>query len=169
MPLSAQEKNDIAIGSALGIRPAEFARLSFERKDPELSFLFGTQVAQLSELFSSRIRFPQLSPGDIARAALAAGEGFAISSDPFFGDVVISTPDQADHLTELVRESAIRRVLAEQDTSRLFLERRAFMERQAATAQERGFATAIDPNLRGGLLRATAESPLQFIEGDFLA
>ncbi len=157
MPLTAEEKNQIAQGLQIVASTVPFP----------LNFILLPLVQGLTADLT-RIRFPRLSPGDIGRAAGAAREGAVISSDPFFGDVVISTPDQAEHLTELVRNAAIRRIAAEQDTSRLFLARRAVIEGLAETSQERGFAPAVDPSLRGGVFRATAESPLQFIEGDFL-
>ncbi len=170
MPLTGKEKNDIAIGAtlALGFRPGEFTQASLQRRDPIVSLAFGTQAADVVEVLTSRIRFPQLSPADIGRAALAGRAGSLVSQDPFFGDVVISQPDQTEFLTELVRNAAIRRAAAEQDTSRLFLQRRAVIERLAETAEDRGFARAVDPSLRGGVFRASAEAPLQFIEGDFL-
>jgi len=168
VPLTPEEKNFIAqgsvtvgtaaIASTAGLSAVGTAGLGII----VLPLLLGLQ-AQFN-----RVRFPKISVGDILRISQAGREGFVISSDPFFGDTVISTPGQAEHLTELVRNSAIRRIAAQQDTSRLFLQRRAVIEGLAETAEERGFATAIDPALRGGVFRETAESPLQFIEGDFL-
>lgn len=187
MPLTGEEKNQIALGAQLvsgtlpfpiiGGTSAELA-LSDERQAAQsiqqiasalpfpFNFLSLPLVAGLTALLT-RDRAPQLSPSDIGRAARLAGEGFVISSDPFFGDVVISTPDQAQHLVELVRESAIRRVIADQtQDSRLFLERKFRIERLAETAEARGFDTMIDPDFRGAAFRATADSPLQVIERD---
>ncbi len=176
MPLSATEKNLLAppgvVDFITNISTADVVQaINFVPSVLPFPFnVFTIPLTQgLTTLLTPRVRFPRLSPGDIGRAAASASEGSVISQDPFFGDVVISQPDQAGHLTELVRNAAIRRVAAEQDTSRLFLFRREFMERLAASAQERGFPAAIDPNLRGGLIRPTADSPLQFIEGNFLA
>ncbi len=169
MPLTGQEKNQIAQGTTAATQLAIVEGLGLGLGGA--SFVGGAflpLIAGLTLEFSDQPEFPRLSPGDIARSALASQAGSVVSSDPFFGDVVISQPDQARHLTELVRNSAIRRVAALQDTSRQFLARRAVIEGLADTAEERGFATAIDPNLRGGVFRATADSPVQFIEGDFL-
>ncbi len=158
MALSAKEKNDIAQGIQIVASTLPFP----------FNFLSIPLVAGITASLT-RIQFPQLSPVDIGRAALAARAGSVISTDPFFGDVVISQPDQTDFLTELVRNSAISRIAAQQDTSRLFLERRGVIEGLAATAQERGFASTIDPDLRGGVFRPSAAAPLEFRPGrDFL-
>jgi len=169
MPLTAQEKNLIASGGQIAAQAAivEAAGLGLGGAGL-LGIVFLPLALGLTAQFN-RVRFPRLSPGDIGEAARAATQGSVISSDPFFGDVVISQPDQVDHLTELVRNAAILRITAEQDTSRAFLERRALIEGLESSAAERGFATTIDPNLRGGVFRPTADEPLQFIEGDFLA
>ncbi len=168
MPLSGEEKNLLASGATVGVQAAivEGAGLGLAGGGL-LGIAFLPLTLGLSAQLN-RVRFPQLSPGDIGLAAARAQTGSVISADPFFGDVVISNRDQVDHLTELVRNSAVRRIAAEQDTSRLFLARRAVIQGLEETAEERGFAAAIDPNLRGGVFRATADSPLQFIEGDFL-
>ncbi len=158
MPLSTKDKNNIAQGIQITA-----ALLPFP-----LNFLTLPLVAGLTAELT-RVRFPRISPTDIGQAAAAARQGSVISADPFFGDVVISQPDQADFLTELVRNSALRRVAAETDFSRLFLQRRAVIEGLAESAEERGFATTIDPNLRGTVFRPSADEPLRFIEGrDFL-
>ncbi len=169
MPLSAEDKNLLASGGQLAAQLAivELASLSAIGQ-PLLALQFLPLTLGISSQIN-RVRFPQLGIADLGRAAVQARQGSVISADPFFGDVVISQRDQVDNLTELVRNSAIRRIAAEQDTSRLFLARRALIEGLADTAGERGFATAIDPTLRGGVFRATADDPLQFIEGDFLA
>lgn len=158
MPLAVKDKNAIALG--LQLLPLVFA--------PPPAGLGAIPLVLGLTAQLDRVRFPRLSPTDIGRAVQASLRGSVLSGDPFFGDIVISHPDQARHLTELVRESAIRRVAAEQDTSRIFLQRRALAEGLAASAEERGFAATIDPNLRGGVFRPTADAPLQFIEGDFL-
>ena len=157
-PHTAKEKNQIAQGVQVVA-----AFLPFP-----LNFAVIPLVQGIVQSLT-RVRFPPISPADIGRAALAARAGSLISRDPFFGDIVISQPDQAPFLTELVRNAAIRRVAAEQDTSRLFLQRRALIEGLAESAEERGFARAVDPSLRGGVFRPTADAPLQFIEGDFLS
>ncbi len=169
MALTAEEKNLIASGGQVALQATivEAAGLGLLGAGV-LGIAFLPLALGLAAQFN-RVRFPQISPGDIGRAAAAARQGSVISSDPFFGDVVISQPDQAEFLTELVRNSAILRVAAEEDSSRLFLQRRAVIEGLEASAEERGFATAIDPSRRGGVFRASADAPLQFIEGDFLA
>ncbi len=168
MPLTGQEKTQLAQLSSittqlalieaggLAVGPAALIALPF------IPLILGLTAA------FNRVRFPQISTVDIARTAAAAAAGSVITTDPFFGDVVISQPDQADFLTELVRNSALRRVAAEQDTSRLFLQRRGLIEGLEQSGQERGFASTVDPNLRGGVFRATADDPLRFIAGDFL-
>ncbi len=168
MPLTGQEKTQVAQAASV-VTQAVIADLALLSTSGTLALAlpFLPVIAGLTAYFN-RVRFPRLSTGDIARSAQAAASGSVISMDPFFGDVVISQPDQAPFLAELIRESALRRVRADQDTSRLFLERRAFIEASEETAQERGFSPAVDPNLRGGVFRPTADAPLQFIEGDFL-
>ncbi len=158
MALSAQEKNDIAQGVQIAS-----SVLPFPLNFAVLPLVLGITASL------TRVRFPRISPADIGRTAAASIRGAVISSDPFFGDIVISQPDQADILTELVRNAAIARVAAQQDSSRLFLQRRAVIEGLAESAVERGFAPGIDPSLRGGVFRPTADAPLQFIEGSFLA
>ncbi len=91
-----------------------------------------------------------------------------ISSDPFFGNTVISTRDQDANLEQFVLDAAMRRIRSEQDFSPIFRARERVTDVLASTAASRGFRSSIDPNLRGGVFRETAESPLKFIEGDFL-
>ena len=169
MPLTAEEKNLLASGGQVALQATivETAGLGLLGASV-LGIAFLPLALGLAAQFN-RVRFPRLSPGDIGRAAALSRQGSVISSDPFFGDVVISQPDQVPFLTELVRNSAIQRVAAEQDTSRLFLQRRAVIEGLAESARSRGFAETIDPGLRGGVVRPSADAPLQFIEGDFIA
>ncbi len=169
MPLTAGEKNLIASGGQIAAQTAIVEAAGLSLAGAGLLGLAFLPLALGISAALNRVRFPQLRIEDLGTAAIAARQGFLISSDPFFGDVVISRRDQVDNLTELVRNSAIRRVAAEQDTSRLFLERRGLIEGLAETAADRGFAQVVDPNLRGGVFRPTADAPLQFIEGDFLA
>ncbi len=160
MALSAKEKNDIAQGIQLVSSALPFP----------INFLALPLVLGLTASLT-RVRFPRISPADIGRTVAESFRGSVISKDPFFGDVVISQPDQAEFVTELVRNSAIRRIAAQQDTSRLFLERRGVIEGLAQTAQERGFATSTEEirNLRGSVFRPSADAPLQFLPGrDFL-
>ncbi len=168
MALTAEEKNLIAAGGQIALQTTivEAAGLGL-LGGGLLGLAFLPLTLGLAAQFN-RVRFPQISPGDIGRAAAQARQGSVISSDPFFGDVVISQPDQVEFLTELVRNSAIRRIAAQQDTSRLFLQRRAVIEGLAESAQERGFASTIDPEFRGVVVRPAADAPLQVIERDFL-
>ena len=168
MPLSVQEKNQIAQGgtAVAQIAIAEGAGLGLLGTGL-LGVAFLPLIAGLTAQ-QTRVRFPQLSPMDIGRAARAAGSGFSISSDPFFGDVVISRPEQAPFLAQLVRSSAERRFAATQDFSDLLVLRQGVIEGLEETAVERGFAREVDPALRGGVFRETEDAPLQFIEGNFL-
>jgi len=65
-----------------------------------------------------RQRFPGLSPGDILRAALSiqalseAGLVPVASTDPFTGDLVVSTQDQSPILETLLGEKFAREALA---------------------------------------------------------
>lgn len=65
-----------------------------------------------------RQRFPGLAPGDILRAALSiqalseAGLVPVASTDPFTGDLVVSTQDQAPILETLLGEKFAREALA---------------------------------------------------------
>jgi len=66
----------------------------------------------------ARQRFPGISPGDLLRAALSiqalseAGLVPVASTDPFTGDLVVSTQDQAPILTTLLGEKFARETLA---------------------------------------------------------
>jgi len=102
------------------------------------------------------------------RALQRRGLQTRISADPFFGNTVISTVDQDPNLEQFVLQAAQRRVRQQQDFSPIFRARERVVSELASTAASRGFRSTIDPNLRGGVFRETADSPLQFIEGDFL-
>ena len=168
MPLSVQDKNliaqggttvtQIAIAQALGLGLLGGGLLGIAF----LPLIAGIQAQQ------NRIRFPRLSPGDIGRASEFAGSGFEVRTEPFFGDLLISRPEQAPFLGGLIRGAATRRIIAEQDFSPIFDVRQGVIEGLAETAVERGFAREIDPALRGGVFRQTEDAPLQFVEGDFL-
>jgi len=66
----------------------------------------------------ARDRFPGISPGDLLRAALSiqalseAGLVPVASTDPFTGDLVVSTQDQAPILETLLGEKFARETLA---------------------------------------------------------
>jgi len=170
MPLTAQEKNALASGGQLFAQAAIVKALSLGLGGAGLLGLAFLPLSLGLAAQFGRVRFPRLSPGDIGRAAAAARQGSVISSDPFFGDVVISQPDQAEFLTELVRNSAIRRVTAEQDTSREFLIRRGVIEGLAESAQARGFpaTTAEIEDLRVGVFRPAADAPLEIRQRNFM-
>lgn len=121
----------------------------------------------------ARVRSPR-GPGPIAilnqtRALQRRGLQTVISRDPFFGNTVISTVDQAARLDEFVLQAAERRIRAQQDFSPIFRARQAVIEGLRETAVERGFAATVADvaNLRGAVGRRTADSPLEFTEGDF--
>ena len=168
MPLSVQEKNQIAQGStAVGqVALAEGLGLGL-LGGGLLGIAFLPLIAGISAQLG-RIRFPRISTGDIGRVTVASGQGFDVSREPFFGDFVISSPEQAPFLAELIRKSAERTFRATQDFSDIFGVRQGVIEGLAETAVERGFAREIDPALRGGVIRQTEDAPLQFIEGNFL-
>jgi len=188
MPLTAEEKNQIAQGAVavgqVALAPTISAAVttSVVTGAATGSFLAGGSAALISflpaiglilpaigllNLFGPR-PFPQgptgreiFDPIDILRAR---GLDPRISRDPFFGDLVISTRDQDPFLDELVRNSAVNRVAARTDFSDVLAFREGVVEGLAETAQERGFAREIDPSFRGGVFRETADAPLQLVE-----
>lgn len=172
MPLTANDKNNIALATTFlfGIDAGRFTQESLQRRNPVISILFGTGPADLLAALNPIVpRGPDIT--DILRLTrplLRRGLQTRSTRDPFFGSTVISTVDQAPFLDELVFSAAQRRVAATQDFSSIGRVREALVEGLAQTASDRGFRSSIDPNLRGGVFRETAESPLQFIEGDFL-
>ncbi len=172
MPLTAAEKNQIAQLSAtvateqiattagLGALGAGGIGIAF------LPLLLGLQQQ------FNRVHAP-IGPGPVAilretAPLLRRGLQTRISDDPFFGNTVISTVDQDTRLFEFVQQAALRRQRAEFDFSPIGRARERLIDELESTAVQRGFRSAIDPTLRGGVFRETAESPLQFIEGDFL-
>ncbi len=91
-----------------------------------------------------------------------------ISTDPFTGRPVISAFDQDPHLFGLLRRRAIKREVAPllpEINRRVLADRQALIEGLASTAVERGFAATTEDiqDLRGGVFRRTAESPLEFV------
>jgi len=172
MPLNAQEKNQIAqlstqvvaaeIGSLAGLSALGTGGLGI---------LFIPLLLGLQAEFN-RVHAP-IGPGPIAilnetRKLQRRGLQTRISPDPFFGNTVISTVDQDANLFTFIRQAAQRRARSEFDFSPIGVARERLSEELARTAVSRGFRATIDPDLRGGVFRETAESPLQFIEGDFL-
>jgi len=81
-------------------------------------------------------RFPQLAAGDILRTALQTqalserGLVPVVSTDPFTGNVVISTSDQSEGLFNLLGERFARETLASTpaESAAVFAERQAFIE-----------------------------------------
>ncbi len=167
MPLTGAEKNQIAQLGILSTTQSLSTALGLSALGAGvLGLAFLPLTLGLSAQFG-RIRFPRVSPGDFGRLA-QLGPEFRISSDPFFGDFVVSRPEQAPFLEALVEAAAINRIVAQADNSALFLRRREIIEGLGESAEERGFAAAIDPTVRGGVFRPTAEEPLRFIPGEFL-
>lgn len=132
----------------------------------------GLNILTFALALNARQRSPQLPPvEDIINQSLELrrkGLEPRIGTDPFTGNVLISTADQQPFLAELTRNAAVRRAALDQDTSEIFEARQALIDGLAQSAQERGFPVAIDPSLRGGVLRPTADAPLQFVQGEFL-
>jgi len=62
-------------------------------------------------------RFPGIKPGDLLRAALdiqalsEGGQQARVTNDPFTGDLVVSTPDQANVLEGILADRTIRDLL----------------------------------------------------------
>lgn len=176
MPLSAEEKNQIAQGGLSGTQTAIGSGLGFSAPGiAALALPFLPPAAGLLAFFG-RARFPKgprledlINPIlDLERRFAPEGVRGRISQNPFIGGSVISTFDQDPHLEELVRTASIRKLLEGETFPEVQVIQRGFVEALAQTAQERGFAQVVDPLLRGGVFRETADSPLQFVEGDFL-
>lgn len=119
----------------------------------------------------ARIRAPKLPslPSILKPLPLLRKRGLTprVSSSPFTGNVVISTADQERFLPELVLNAEFPQIYA---PVREVLGKQALAERQAAIAegQRLGAGLSYSPELRGGVYRETAGSPLQFVEGNFL-
>ncbi len=174
MPLTAEEKNQIAQGSALtasvAISATTTGLLGGALGTGGLGIIFAPLILGLQQEFG-RVHAPAIDPISIlnvTRSLRRRGLEPRISQDPFFGDTIISARDQDFFLPEIIRGLAERRIRAQTDFSSIFRQREAVGAELARTAEARGFRTSIDPDLRGGVFRATAESPLEFIEGDFL-
>lgn len=171
MPLTAQEKNQIAqLSVAAGVQTVATSAALSALGAGALGIVALPLIIGLQQQFN-RVRFPKIDPLAALRATQplqARGLQTRISADPFFGQTVISTVDQDASLSQFVRDAALRRIRASQDFSSIGRVREALVEGLAQTAADRGFRSSIDPSLRGGVFRETADSPLQFIEGDFL-
>jgi len=173
MPLTAQEKNQIAQGSAF----ATGTTIGLTTTGGLLAgtvagsgLIFAPLLLGLQQEFN-RVHAPAINPISIlnvTRDLRRRGLEPRISQDPFFGDTIISARDQDFFLPEIILDVAQRRIRAETDFSSIFRLREAVGAELARSAEARGFRASIAPDLRGGPFRATAESPLQFTEGDFL-
>lgn len=171
MPLTAEEKNAIVststtvaatqIGAAAGLGALGTGGIGL---------LFLPLIVGLNQEFN-KVSFPKTDPIkilNITRRLQRRGLETRISADPFFGDTIISTRDQDANLETFIFQAAQRRIRSELDFSPLAEAREHLVRVFARTATSRGFRTSIDPALRGGVFRETAESPLQFIEGQFI-
>ncbi len=73
--------------------------------------IIGTSV----QVETQRSRFPGIKPGDFLKAALEiqalseTGRPPMVSTDPFTGDLVVSTADQTSILTQILADREIRR------------------------------------------------------------
>ncbi len=174
MPLTAEEKNQIAQGSTVVAGTALAATTTGILTGAIGAGVFGIIAAPLLlglQQEFNRVHAPAINPISIlnvTRSLRRRGLEPRISQDPFFGDTIISARDQDFFLPEIILGLAQRRIRAQTDFSSIFRHREAVGAELARTAQARGFRTSIDPDLRGGVFRETAESPLTFIEGDFL-
>jgi len=173
MPLTAQEKNAIAqgvlhetevgIGAGLGLGVGGLAALAIP---------FFPIAAGVTALIT-KPSFPQGPDLSLLINPLLAlerrGLEGRLSLNPFSPvSDVISVRDQDPHLQELVRNATIRKLLEGETFPEVQAVQQGFVTALEETAQERGFPETFDPSLRGGVFRETAESPLQFVEGDFL-
>ncbi len=85
----------------------------------------------------------KIKPGDLLRAALEIqalserGQVPVASTDPFSGNLVVSTADQAQNLFGILSDRADRLDLpfTEEDTGALFAARERFIDAAAATAR----------------------------------
>ena len=120
----------------------------------------------------TRVRFPRLPPVSSilgqTRALRRRGLQPVISSGPLTGNVVISTQDQARFLPELVQNAEVRQLLAP-FIPKFSDELRAIRDTRIEEGRRRGRGLSFSSSLRGGVTRETADSPLTFVEGNFLA
>ncbi len=183
MPLTGVEKNQIAqlglvqaqlalapslppvaLGStfsvATSIGPALLPLLTFVPPALGLLSLFGRQrfpVGGTEEELFGPIR-------ELERT----GRRGRISSNPFTGRPVISAFDQDPHLFSLLERRARQEQIAPllpAFSASVLADRDALITELADTAAERGFARSVEDlrDVRGGVFRRTAESPLEFV------
>lgn len=181
MPLTAQEKNQIAQGALTASQVGLTASL------PATPFLLGPQAFAVLPFLPIALGITTLfAPGGplgppgfpigptkeelfgpveaLARRGLKA----RISKSPFDRSTVISTFDQDPILPQLVEEAAVRKFAQQQDFSELGRAREEVVNVFAETAAARGFLPNVPETLRGGVFRPTASAPIQFVEGNFL-
>ncbi len=188
MPLTPQEKNAIATTAlplAASLIPTASAPSTavLASTVPTSTILASGALTSLAVLLPlipivagltasiTRPRFPQLKPGDIGKvineARLLRKRGLepVVSTDPFTGNVALSTQDQAALLPQLLFEAATRNQ-PQPSTDLASSLRQELVDVLASTAVERGFfpTVASVENLRGGVFRATPTSPIQFIQ-----
>ncbi len=92
--------------------------------------------ATVQSLLTKKERFPGLTPGELLQAGLATqalserGLVPRVSTDPFTGNLVISTEDQSAGLFNLLGERFAREALASTpaQNAQLFRDREAFIE-----------------------------------------
>ncbi len=101
-------------------------------------------------------RAPGLTPGDILRASLATqalserGLSPVVSTDPFTGNLVISTKDQTESLFNLLGERFAREALASTpaESAEIFRQREEFIESRRQFPVFPGRVDAPAPDLR---------------------
>jgi len=125
-------------------------------------------------LLTKKERFPGLSPGDILRTAIQTqalserGLVPRVSTDPFTGNVVISTEDQSAGLFNLLGERFAREALAStpEESAATFAAREAFIESRRVNPF---FPTVPDPaveTVRDQVVASLVrESPTQVAPG----
>ncbi len=92
--------------------------------------------ATAQTLLTKRERFPSLAPGELLQASLQiqalSERGLVprVSTDPFTGNLVISTESQSEGLFNLLGERFAREALAStpEESAAIFSEREAFIE-----------------------------------------
>lgn len=119
-------------------------------------------------------RAPGLKPGDILRAALATqalserGLSPVLSTDPFTGNLVISTVDQTASLFDLLGERFAREALAStpEESAEIFRQREEFIESRRQFPVFPGGAVSAVPEVREQVVLALSrESPQPIAPG----
>ncbi len=189
MPLTGAEKTQIAQGVSLLAQPAvlgpkvlatgvaasgvPFTATTVSTLGPlslpALAFL--PPLLGLTALFG-RVRFPVGGTEEELFGPLRdlerTGRRGRISSNPFTGRPVISAFDQDPHLFSLLQRRARQEQIAPllpAFSASVLADRDAVITGLAESAVERGFAQSVEDlrDVRGGVFRRTAESPLEFV------